>query len=85
VPAALFARRQVLRFVFTPGRINAGIGQGEFRNWLSSNDMRVNDLVDLFPGDPAVPCCLWVHHDHRAMFALLQTSRLLARTLVPGI
>jgi hypothetical protein len=63
--------------VLTPGCIEAGIGQREFRDRLSSSDMGVDDLVDVFQRDPAVPYCVWVHHDRGTMFALLQTSRLI--------
>jgi hypothetical protein len=74
---APLVRCHVPRFVFTPGSIDAGIRQGEFRDRLSSDDVRINDLVDVLQRDPAVPYGVWVHHYRRAMFALLQTSRLI--------
>jgi hypothetical protein len=63
--------------VLTPGCIAAGIGQRKFRNRLSSHDMGVDDLVDVFQRDPAVPYCVRVRDDRGTMLALLQTSRLI--------
>jgi hypothetical protein len=64
-------------FVLTAGGIYAGLGQDQVSDAHSSDEVRLDNPVDVLEPDSAVPYCLGIHHHGRAMLALLQTSRLI--------
>jgi hypothetical protein len=56
--------------------IQAGIGQAKALDWLSANNVAVDDLVDVGFGDVAVPDGVGIHHYVRPVFALIEASGL---------
>ena len=62
--------------MFTRGCIQAAIGQHQSLNWLAADDMRLDNLIDVGLGDMCVPYGIGINHEIRAVFALVETARL---------
>jgi hypothetical protein len=62
--------------VFAGWGIQAGIGQAESFDWLTCDDVGVDDLVDVGFGNVSVPDGVGVDDDVRAVLALIEASGL---------
>ena len=62
--------------MFACCRVEAIVGQHQALDWLASYDVRLDDFVDIGLGDLSIPDGFRIHHDVRAMFALIQTAGL---------
>ncbi len=57
-------------------RIQAGVDEHQAPDRLASDDMRLNDFVDVGLRDMSIPNCVGIDDEVRAMFALIETARL---------
>jgi hypothetical protein len=62
--------------MFTRGCIQAAIGQHQALNWLAADDVRLDDFIDVSLGDVSVPYGIGIDYEIRAVFALIETARL---------
>ena len=62
--------------MFARGGIQAAIGHHQALNWLAADDVRVNDFIDVGLSDESVPYGFGIDHEIRAVFALIETARL---------
>jgi hypothetical protein len=63
--------------VLAAGGIDAALRQDKVGDALSSDEVQLDNSVDVFELNPAVPYCLGINHHSRAMLALLETSGLI--------
>ena len=56
--------------------VEAGFGEAEAFDWLPSEDVGFDDLVYVSLGDVAVPDCVGVDDDVRAVLALVEAAGL---------
>jgi len=62
--------------VFTGGGVETVVRQHQALDRLASNDVRLDDFVDVSLGDVSISNGLGINHDVRAVFALVETARL---------
>ena len=64
--------------MFAGGCVQAPLGQHQALHWPSSNDVRLDNLVDVRFGDVSIPNGVGINHKIRAVFALVETTRLVS-------
>ena len=62
--------------MFARGSIQAAIGHHQALNWLAADDVRLDDFIDVGLGDVCIPYGIGIDHEIRAVFALIETARL---------
>ncbi len=63
--------------MLTEFSIEAVIAQSQPLDWLSADDVRIDDLVHVGFSDMAVPDCIRINDNVRAVLALIQTAGLI--------
>ena len=56
--------------------VQARVGQYQPLDRLPADDVRFDNFVDIGEGDSAIPHSVWIDDEIRAVFALIQTTRL---------
>jgi hypothetical protein len=64
--------------MFARSCIQAAISQHQAFHWLSPNDVRLDNLVDVRFGDVSIPNGIGINYKIRAVFALVEAARLVS-------
>lgn len=70
--------------VLATGRIEAGVGYQQAFHWLITNNVRLNDFFHVGQRHFPVPDALRIDNHGRAVFALIEASRLVCSDLSPN-
>jgi len=63
--------------MFAARRVQALVRHPQALDWLAADDMRLDDFINIGLGNESVPHRFRIDHKIRAVFALIETARLI--------